>query len=324
MEWLPFDPAPTDGYPRRSAWNRGVAPLSDEILARWELTPEAIVSGGSASIVMRVTRADGSPAVLKVSYPHDEARFEAVGLAAFGDGLACRVLRQDTADWALLLEGLSPGVSLGESVLRGELSIADAASAAAGLRARVGAAPVPSAVPALEAVTAQYAADATTLVLEHADAVGRLGVATLVADSVRILGELGAEHPLDRALLHGDFNPSNILSSALPGTRPDWRLIDPKPLVGDPAFDLWQLVAQLGDPVDAPDPEDQFAGTLAAVAEASGIPAERIARWGFARTGLNLVWAVAEGDTWEAPIQARALRAWAPLLGYAPQRTRSV
>ena len=310
MEWLPFDSAPPEGYPGRSSWNRGVAPLSDEILARWELTPEAIVSGGSASIVMRVRRADGSPAVLKVSYPHEEARFEAVGLEALGPGLACRVLAQDTAHWALLLEELEPGVSLGECVLRGQLSIADAARTAATLRARVGAATVPRGTPSLKELTARYAADATAWTIEHADAFERLGVATLVADAVRLLGGPAVSHPLDRVLLHGDFNPSNILRSGH-----DWRLIDPKTVVGDPAFDLWQLVAQLGDPLDVPDPEDQFAGTLAAVAEASGIDAARIARWGFARTGLNVVWAVAEGDSWEAPIQARALRAWAPLLG---------
>jgi streptomycin 6-kinase len=310
MEWLPFDPAPPEGYPRRSAWNRGVAPLSDAVLARWELTPEAIVSGGSASIVMRVSRADGSPAVLKVSYPHEEARFEALGLEAFGAGLACRVIDQDTADWALLLEELTPGISLGESVLRAQTSIADAARTAATLRARAGAAPVPRGIPSLEALTAQYAADAAAWSLEHAQAIERLGVAGLVSDAVRLLGDPAVSHPLDRVLLHGDFNPSNILASG-----DDWRLIDPKPVVGDPAFDLWQLVAQLGDPLDGPDPEAQFAGTLAAVADASGIDATRIARWGFARTGLNVVWAVAEGDTWEAPIQARALRAWAPLLG---------
>ena len=318
MEWLPFDPAPTSGYPRRSAWNRGVAPLSDEILARWELTPEAIVSGGSASIVMRVSRADGSPAVLKVSYPHEEARFEAVGLGALGPQLACRVLLQDTSDWALLLEQLSPGASLGESVLRQELSIADAAAAAAGLRARVGGTPVPRGLPSLDALTARYAADAAAWTIEHADAIGRLGVAGLVGDAVRLLGGPALAHPLDRVLLHGDFNPSNILASgpahgADPGADA-WRLIDPKPAVGDPAFDLWQLVAQLGDPLDGPDPEAQFAATLAAVAEASGVDAGRIARWGFARTGLSVVWAVADGDSWEAPIQARALRAWAALL----------
>jgi streptomycin 6-kinase len=312
MEWLPFDHAPPAGYPRRSAWNRGVAPLSDAILARWELTPEAIVSGGSASIVMRVRRADGSPAVLKVSYPHEEARFEAVGLGALGPQLACRVLLQHTADWALLLEELSPGVSLGESVLRQELSIADAAAVAAGLRARVGATPVPRGVPTLEALTARYAADATASTLEHADVIAQLGVAGLVGDAVRLLGGEALAHPLERELLHGDFNPSNILAAG-PAAH-GWRLIDPKTAVGDPASDLWQLVAQLGDPLDGPDPEAQFAATLAAVAHASGVDADRIARWGFARTGLNVVWAVADGDSWEAPIQARALTAWAALL----------
>jgi streptomycin 6-kinase len=306
MEWQPFSPSSTDGYPRRSAWNRGVATLSDEVLARWELTPVAIVSGGASAIVMRVEQADGTPAVLKVGFPHEEARWEAVALESFGGDLACRVLRQDTGNWALLLEEVSPGESLGASVLAGALSIADAATVGAALRERVGASAIPEGVPALGGLMERYAADAAGTLETSAAEFERLGATALAATALRTLAGLAAEHPQHPVLLHGDYNPANILRSG-----DGWRLIDPKPLVGEAAADLWQLVAQLGDPLDAPAPEEQFAATLAAVAVASGEDAGRIARWGLGRTAVALAWAVAEGDTWEAPIQARALDAWA-------------
>src|SRR5690606_20202528 len=41
-----------------------------------------------------------------------------------------------------------------------------------------------------------------------------------------------------RALLHGDLNPGNVLLDI----RRDWLAIDPKPWIGDPAFDLAQAL----------------------------------------------------------------------------------
>jgi streptomycin 6-kinase len=41
-----------------------------------------------------------------------------------------------------------------------------------------------------------------------------------------------------RVLLHGDFNPGNVLA----GRTGTWVAIDPKPMIGDPAYDLWPLL----------------------------------------------------------------------------------
>jgi streptomycin 6-kinase len=41
-----------------------------------------------------------------------------------------------------------------------------------------------------------------------------------------------------RVLLHGDFNPGNVLSWG----DGRWAVIDPKPMIGDPAYDPWPLV----------------------------------------------------------------------------------
>ena len=87
---------------RRSAGHRGRAGggLGDH--------GRPALSGGTASYVAEATRADGSPAVLKVIFPRDvpSARNEITVLRlAAGDGCA-RLLRADEDRNALLLERL--------------------------------------------------------------------------------------------------------------------------------------------------------------------------------------------------------------------------
>ena len=57
----------------------------------------------------------------------------------------------------------------------------------------------------------------------------------VVAEAVARGRELAAGQPRG-VLLHGDFHPGNVLAAQ----REPWLLIDPKPLVGEPAYDLAQ------------------------------------------------------------------------------------
>ena len=47
-----------------------------------------------------------------------------------------------------------------------------------------------------------------------------------------------------KVVVHGDLNPGNILAAS----RAPFLAIDPKPMVGDPAYDPWSLVARLDWP----------------------------------------------------------------------------
>src|SRR6266436_1469237 len=70
---------------------------------------------GACGHVMRVERADGTPAVLKVFWPHHEAEHEADALDRWdGDG-AVRLLARDDERHALLLERCEPGSFLSEA-----------------------------------------------------------------------------------------------------------------------------------------------------------------------------------------------------------------
>jgi streptomycin 6-kinase len=86
--------------------------------------------------------------------------------------------------------------------------------------------------------------------------------------------------------------------------------------VGDPAYDLWPLVAQIGDPHSGPNLAAQLAHQLTIAAEAAGVDPARAGAWAFARAGLSLTWYLADGDDARAAREADVLTALAEISGY--------
>ena len=82
-----------------------------------------------------------------------------------------------------------------------------------------------------------------------------------------------------RVVLHHDFHPGNVLAAQ----RQAWLAIDPKPQVGDPAFDPLQLILQTSDPLDDDDPEATIRYRLERVSERLAVDPERVRAWGVAR-----------------------------------------
>jgi streptomycin 6-kinase len=100
-----------------------------------------------------------------------------------------------------------------------------------------------------------------------------------VAEAVTRGRELASSQPRS-VLLHGDFHPGNVLAAR----REPWLIIDPKPLVGEPAYDLAQwlynrarFVIQADDAVAIlRQLIDRFAADL-------GLDPARIAGWAFVK-----------------------------------------
>lgn len=81
-----------------------------------------------------------------------------------------------------------------------------------------------------------------------------------------------------------DAHLGNVLAVA----REPWLLIDPKPVVGEPAFDGGFLVLDLLDP----DPRTVVARLLVErVRRGLGVPAGRVRDWALPRVVRNAVWA---------------------------------
>ena len=179
---------------------------------------DAPFPGLSYNYVAPVTRADGTPAVLKLWFPFEtefNAEVEALRLYD-GDG-AVRLLDVDTPCRAMLLERAEPGMDLWQ--------LADQTQqieVAASLMRRLWRPPPPGCT--LPLATAQWQRMLTT-----APQLARSSFPLhRVADSKVLFDELAAASP--PAVLHEDIHQANILAAV----REPWLAIDPHGLIGPP------------------------------------------------------------------------------------------
>jgi len=126
---------------------------------------------------------------------------------------------------------------------------------------------------------------------EHGAALRDLGVDPgILALGIDLLRSLPGS--ADRqVVVHGDFNPGNLPAAQ----RSAFLAIDPKPMLGDPAYDPWSLVAQVGWPFRRGDAGTVVPERIRRLADQLGLSAERIAAWGVARDVEGALWAASDG-----------------------------
>lgn len=293
---MPFERAVIESYASRADWDAAATDLVRTMLERWHLTAGEAYVGGEAGAALRVTTADGSPAVLKVGFPHVEAVDEAVVLDVWSaSGLSPKVLSQDAWTWSMLLEEVRPGTALSLAPEDGALD------AGVRLLSRLHACEAPASIPTLPSTMRAYLDEARSLRPGQEKDLRELGATELLDTGLDECERLAADSVGD-ALLHGDFNPGNVLRAG----QDSWLAIDPKPMTGDPAFDLYPLVQQLGDPHTA-------AARLESAIALLGCDLSRAFRWSFARSALNVSWYVADGDREAARAAAAEAAAWREL-----------
>lgn len=309
MPGVPFETTPITAYPTREAWDSGAIDLVATMLRRWNLTALEPLPGGEAGSVLRVMTRRGDRAVLKVGYPHVEAIHEAVVFSAWAPQLAPRLLRQDPWTWSLLLEEVRPGTPLSQHPVPAKTALAVGAD----LYARLVQVAAPAGIPRLSTIIDGYIAQSRMRLPEQRDALDAAGVLEsfefALARSRQLAGS-GAS-----VLLHGDFNPGNILRSVR-GGESRWLTIDAKPMVGDAAFDLWPLIVQLGSPLTATDAEAAVERQLALVAGIVGSDLARAAEWGFCRSAFNISWYLADGNRAAIDAAVREFEVWRRIVGY--------
>ncbi|KAE8762650.1 aminoglycoside phosphotransferase family protein, partial [Georgenia thermotolerans] len=161
---------------------------------------------------------------------------------------------------------------------------------------------------------AALAADQAALLRERAQRfAGPLGADPgLLADAAALLDELPRGGR--RALLHGDLNPGNVLADDDGAGRRRWRAIDPKPVLGDTAFDAWPVLAQVGNPFAEEDPVGVLRAHARVLCATAGLETDRVAAWALARSCESALWRAAElGDRDAALADLAQARAWARL-----------
>lgn len=277
---------------RPELWQRLPA-LLDHCAERWRLTVLSPFPNLSFNYVAPAVREDGSEAVLKIGMPHKELWTEIEALRVYDGRGSVRLLEADPEQGLLLLERLRPGTVL--TTLADEENDAQATSfAAAVMRGLWRTAPLEHSFPHIH----DWAAGMQRLRAHYHGGVGPLPI-RLVEEAEILFAELLAS-AADPVVLHGDLHHDNILFAQQRG----WLAIDPKGIVGEPAYEVGALLRNLWpDRHTIHDPANLLARRIDQLSEELGIDRARIRGWAVAQGVLSAWWCLEDGDDcWKAAI----------------------
>ncbi|MFD3486426.1 aminoglycoside phosphotransferase family protein [Streptomyces sp. NPDC058665] len=258
-----------------------------DFLKKWELRRTGPAMHGMCALVLPVERADGTPAVLKLQSLDAETAGEPLALRAWdGDG-AVRLLEYDEESGTLLLERLDEARDLNA------VGVRDGVRVIAELLARLTARPAPAGLRGLGNIAEAMLDEAPTAVRLLADSAER----RLLRDCAASVREVAGE-PGDR-LLHWDLHFENVLAPTprRGEDRGPWLAIDPKPLGGDPGFELLPAIVNRFD-------EGDILWRFDLMTEVMGLERERARAWSLGRVLQNCLWGLREGERALAPTWA--------------------
>lgn len=255
--------------PERKAWMSGLPALLKQLESRWSLRiGEPFDHAGSYPWIAPATCANGEPAVLKLAMPHMEGQDEIAGLRFWNGNCTVRVLEADLESGAMLLERCLPGTTLYTvsetrqdevvaNLLRRIWSLTRAPSDLLGFRP-------------LSLMVELWCEE--TISQRHL-----WPDAGLVSKGLRAFKELARSAATD-VLLATDLHAGNVLRSQ----REHWLVIDPKPFVGDRAYDPVQHLMD-SEPRLHRDPIE----LVRHVADFAEVNSERLRLWMFARAAAD-------------------------------------
>ena len=214
--------------------------------------------------------------------PHVEGEGEIAGLRFWNGDPMVLLLEADDELGAMLLERCEPGTSLRT------LAEPEQDTVIAGLLRRCWRVPPPPhSFRPLSLMLAHWSREAIAARVQWPDA-------GLAQEGLDLFATLPASAPTE-ALLATDLHAGNVLRAV----REPWLAIDPKPFIGDPAYDATQHLFNCATRVRA-DP----GGTIQRFADLLEVSRERVRLWMFARAAAQ------PRDRWddeEAIALARAL-----------------
>jgi streptomycin 6-kinase len=270
-------------------WLDGLPARVVELCATWNLVPEdAPALAGAVNLVVLVRRGD-EPLALRICWPEHDLASEVTALRAWHGRGAVRLIEVHPDGDAVLLQRLDHRRTLHD------LPLAEAAPAVGRLLAQL-AVPAPPGLPALAATAEAFAAGAA----DRNDALGHPVPAAGLAHAMRLAAEL----PTDAGLLvHGDLHWGNVLADGAGG----WLAIDPRPVAGDPAFSVPELMWTRAD--EAPTAA-ALRRLLSTIADEAGLDADRTAGWTVVRAVDYWLWGLENGLTVDPVRCARLLDAF--------------
>ena len=253
--------------PERAAWLNRLPDAVEKLTHLWALKLDRPLDPeeASCSYVAAVLCKDGTPAVLKIPMPHMEAEHEIQGLRFWNGDPTARLLAADDNLGAMLLERCHPGTTLRT------LPECDQDVVISDLLRRLWRSPSTRHPFRSLSSLIQYWTEETLAQSEHWLDAG------VVREGLHLFKELPGS-TTRQVLLATDLHAGNVLRAE----REPWLVIDPKPFVGDPAYDATQHLFNCLGRLRS-DPEK----IIRRLSDLLGVEHERVRLWTFARAAAE-------------------------------------
>jgi streptomycin 6-kinase len=263
--------------PGGAEWLDRLPRLAAECAERWQLRLGRAFDGGNVSLVVAAERADWLPVVLKLNFPEEESEQEPDALAFWQGVGAVRLHAYDDRRRALLLERCLPGTTLWELDDEEEAN----GMACAVLRRLWRAAPSDHAFRPLAREALRWADELP----REWSLLGEPFERRLIELAVSAVRELVPTQG-ELVVVHQDFHGGNVLRAQ----REPWLAIDPKPLVGERAFDAASLLRdRRAELLEDPAPARRVRRRLDQLTAELALDRERLRGWGIVH---GLAWGV--------------------------------
>ncbi|MDA0251201.1 MAG: phosphotransferase [Actinomycetota bacterium] len=259
--------------PQWADWVQTLPSAVEGLTGQWRLRPDGEPTHGHCSLVLPVRTGEGVAAVMKIGFPDEESEHEHLALRRWHGAGAVRLLAADPHHRALLLERLR----------RDDLSTAPderACVVVADLYRRLHVPPMP-ALRSLSSFIDRWTAQLSEL--PRSAPIPRRLVEQAVAHG-RDLCAAGS--PPDR-VIHADLHYGNVLAA----DREPWLAIDPKPVNGDPHYEVAPMLWNRWQDIRG-DIRDGVRRRFWTVVDAAGFDEDRARAWVVVRMVHNAMWAV--------------------------------
>jgi streptomycin 6-kinase len=266
-----------------AGWLDRLPRLTRDLLDEWELRVDGTAAYGNCALVVPVLTADGQRAVLKVQFPHWEAETEHLALRAWAGNGAVQLLRADPRRFALLLERLEPR----------DLTTIDALDACEIVGGTYKRLHVPAG-PQFRTLSGELKrwVDRMRALPASAPVPHRY-----VEQAISLAEDFIADPATDGRLIHTDLHYENMLAA----DREPWLVIDPKPLSGDPHFEVAPLIWNRWDEVTtSQDVRFAVRQRFWTAIDAAGFDEDRARNWVIVRQMLNVLWTLESTSTDES------------------------
>ncbi len=282
-----------------AAWLQQLPHCIADIEQRWSVRIQPPFTNLSYNYVAPARLSDGTAVVFKAGFPRPELHREIEALRFYDGRGMVRLLRAETERGIMLLERLQPGTPLIPQALRDDE--AATRQAAQVMQQLWRSAPTDHDFPTV----ADWGRGFVRL---RAEFNGRTGPfpAKLVDTAEQLFADLLASSA-PPVLLHGDLHHDNILQAA----RQPWLAIDPKGVIGEPAYEVGALLRNPSPHIFRESPASLRrlqARRLDILAEILDIERQRLWGWSLAQAVLSAWWSYEDGEP-----------GWKPMLSLAAE-----